>query len=475
MPLLPHTVAIERPTARLPGQINMSLCRAANVRLTLCLFSLTFCTFSLAHPNVLFIVADDLGWNDVGYHNAEMRTPRIDSLLRSGVELDCHYVQPQCTPTRVALMTGRYPSRFGLHCCQASNAQSFPIGTLTIANMLKEAGYDTGMSGKWHMGSKPEWGPNHHGFDYSHGSMAGAVGMYDHRYRLNTPFAITWHRNHEMIEEEGHVTDLTTNETVKWIESHAKSEKPWFFFVPFHAVHTPLVERDERWTEMNKQIESEDRRLYAAAVSHMDHSIGLMVDALDRTGQRSDTLVIFTSDNGAQVNHGGGAYPPPDPKLTQFSSNKPLRGEKTQTYEGGYRVPAFVNWQGKLAPKKLSDPLHVVDWMTTLASLVSFEQTNKNDWDGQDVWPLITGEQIEAEDRTIYIVWGAKRNREALRHGDWKIVRNGGQEWELYHLAADPYETNDLKKASPDQYDELQRLYQLERLKDAVEESSPAQ
>ncbi|MCA9438320.1 MAG: sulfatase-like hydrolase/transferase [Candidatus Omnitrophica bacterium] len=142
-------------------------------------------------PNILFIVSDDQGWNDIGYHNDDLRTPNLDQLAETGVRLEHHYVQPQCTPTRVALMTGRYPSRFGPHCTTASNDQSYPIGTPTLASLLQSAGYDTGLFGKWHMGSKPEWGPNHYGFDFSYGSLAGAVGMYDHRYRLNTPYAQT--------------------------------------------------------------------------------------------------------------------------------------------------------------------------------------------------------------------------------------------------------------------------------------------
>lgn len=418
-------------------------------------------------PNILFIVVDDQGWNDVGYHNHQIRTPHIDALARSGVELDWHYVQPQCTPTRVALMTGRYPSRFGLHCCEASNQHAFPRDTLTMASMLKRVGYQTGMSGKWHLGSKAEWGPNHHGFDYSHGSLAGAVGMYDHRYNLKSPFAITWHRNHELIEETGHVTDLTTNETIRWIELHQQPNQPWFFYVPFHAVHTPLVERDEKWHAMNSHIESNDRRLYAAALSHMDSAIGKMVEALERTGQRERTLIIYTSDNGAQDGHGGNSYPPPDPKLVKHSSNAPLRGWKTQTFEGGYRVPALVSWPDVLESHKLSQPMHVVDWMPTLAQLTGFAAKTDPKWDGVNVWPKLTGDDTTIDDRTFYIVWGSKRRREALRSGDWKIVRDHGDKWQLYNLAEDPYETTDLHADQPQVLASLFEIYQSERSKDA--------
>ena len=428
--------------------------------------ALSFGIADASKPNILLIVADDLGWNDVGYHNPQIRTPHLDQLARSGVELDCHYVQPQCTPTRVALMTGRYPSRFGPHCCVASNEQAFPIGTPTLASMLKSVGYETGLSGKWHLGSKPEWGPNHYGFDYSHGSLAGAVGMYDHRYRLDSPFVTTWHRNHEFIQEEGHVTDLTTGEVNRWIESRQNATDPWFFYVPLHAVHTPLVERDKKWHELNQHFETVDRRLYAAAVSHMDDAIGQMLATLERTGQREQTLIIFTSDNGAQVNHAGNAYPPPDPKLAKFSSNAPLRGKKTETFEGGFRVPACVAWTGTLAPRKVLAPMHAVDWMTTLATLTGADTANLST-DGRNVWPVITGDKPDLGTRTIYTAWGGnRRRREALRHGRWKIVRNGGKKWMLFDLQDDPNESTDRSTSEPEKLQELLGILATEKQKD---------
>ena len=320
-------------------------------------------------PNVLFIMSDDQGWNDIGYHNPEMRTPILDRLAKEGVDLDCHYVQPQCSPTRGALLTGRYPSRIGLNCCRATNDPTFPLGTLTLASLLKQCGYATGMSGKWHVGPNAELGPNKFGFDYSHGSFSGAVGMYDHRYKPGHPLEITWHRNGKIIpgyENGTHVTDLEAGEAVKWIESHAADGQPWFFYVPFHAPHLPIVENDARWHEMNRHIKDPERRLYAAAVSHMDAAVGRMIEALDKTGQRDHTIVIFTSDNGAQIDWKGGQYPPPNPHLTNFSSNKPLRGAKSTAYEGGIRVPALVSWPGVVKSRKISTPLHIVDWMPTL-------------------------------------------------------------------------------------------------------------
>jgi arylsulfatase A-like enzyme len=185
------------------------------------------CLSASEKPNVVFIVADDMGWADIGYHNAEIRSPNLDKLAKAGIELDCHYVQPQCTPTRVALMTGQYPMRINHKNAQAHNEEAFSIGTQIMSHMFKKLGYTTAIMGKWHMGCLEKWGPKHHAFDYSYGSYAGAVGMYDHRYTLTKkPYSVTWHRNHELVEEEGHVTDLVRDEAVSWI--HKNKDKPFF-------------------------------------------------------------------------------------------------------------------------------------------------------------------------------------------------------------------------------------------------------
>lgn len=402
-------------------------------------------------PNIVLIIADDQGWNDIGYHNPEIKSPTLDRLAAEGVRFDWHYVMPQCTPTRVCLMTGRYPSRFGGHCCQASNEHAFGFDTPTLASVLQQAGYDTALCGKWHLGSKPEWGPNHHGFDYSYGSLAGAVGMLDHRYRLNTPFAVTWHRNHQIVEEKGHATDLVTTEALKLLG--AAREKPLFLYVPFHSVHTPLVE-EEKWLEQNSHIESPDRQLYAAAVTHLDDCVRRIVEATESMPNGRETLVVYLSDNGAVLNHAGDVYPAPDPKLSNFASNDPLRSSKTHVYEGGIRVPAFAYWPGHLKSSVCQAPLHAVDWFPTLARLAGATLPADVNFDGQDVWPQLNGQP--AEERELYWVWGPNRNRVALRAGDWKVLRDGPQrEWELYNLQDDPYEHNNLANDEPERLKQM--------------------
>lgn len=416
-------------------------------------------------PNIVLLVADDLGWSDIGYHNPQIRTPQLDRLATRGVELDAHYVMPQCTPTRVALLTGRYPSRYGRRCTQASNAQALPPGTLTMASMLRGCGYETALTGKWHLGSKPEWGPNHYGFDRSHGSLAGAVGMYDHRYRLNSPFARTWHRDHEFIHQEGHATDLVAQEAVRFIER--KRDQPFFLYVPFHAVHTPIVE-EQRWLDRNAHLAQKDRRLFAAALTHLDHAVGRIVAALEKSGQIDRTLILFMSDNGGLPNYAGGNYPPPDPPLRDYSSNAPLRGRKTDVYEGGIRVPAFAYWRGVLRPAKVTSPLHAVDWMPTLAGLVGYRPSQDPAWDGLDVWPALRGgERIR---RRLYWVWGARRQRVGLRQGDWKLVRNGhARPWQLFDLARDPNEQEDLAARHPERVRLLLEAVAEERAADRLE------
>ena len=196
-------------------------------------------------PNILIIVADDMGWADVGYHGSRIKTPNIDRLARTGVDLDRHYVQPMCTPTRVALLTGRYPSRFGNQAIIPCNTQTLPMGTVTLAAALKAAGYDTGISGKWHLGSKPQWGPRQFGFVRSYGSLAGGVGPYNHLYKKG-PYSRTWHRNDKLIDEQGHVTDLIGGEVLEWIQA---KRRPWFYYVPFTAVHVP-VKAPEKYVKL---------------------------------------------------------------------------------------------------------------------------------------------------------------------------------------------------------------------------------
>jgi arylsulfatase A-like enzyme len=406
-----------------------------------------------AQPNFIVIIADDLGWNDVGWRSGRLKTPHLDRLRREGVELAQHYVSPMCSPTRAAFLSGRYASRFG--CTGAQNERVFPFGTQTLPTALKRAGYETAITGKWHLGSLPEWGPNHFGFDHSYGSLAGGCGPYDHRYK-NGPYTRTWHRNEDRITEEGHITDLIAQEAVEWLRR--RGERPFFLYVPFTAPHIPIKEPPQ-WLEMYPDVAEPDRRQYAACVSHLDDAIGRIVAALDETGRREETLIVFFSDNGGTTARNDDTkYPPDDyPPGRSDGNNDPLRGRKTQLYEGGIRVTALANWKGTLEPGAFTTPMHAVDWMPTLCALAGYETEEDLNWDGRNMWPALSGER-PAEPRPLY--WAGTGFRSAAaRDGDWKlIVTSNGDKSELFHLGRDPYEQTDLADEEPERVAALREL-----------------
>ncbi|MCB9886339.1 MAG: sulfatase-like hydrolase/transferase [Planctomycetes bacterium] len=446
-------------------------------------------------PNVVFLVSDDQGWADIGCNNPRVWSPNLDRLAAEGALLRQNYVMPQCTPTRVALLTGRYPGRFGGAALEASNDPALPKGTPTLADLFRAAGYATFLCGKWHLGSTPEFGPGQFGFDHSYGSLAGAVGMYDHRYRKG-PYALTWHRDGELLEdrEDGvHATDLVTREAVRIIE--AERTQPLLLYVPFHSVHTPLDERGrfvqrptqrdpsnpERWLDEDRiewfhdpegRIQAEpdpEKRLLLAAVHHLDSAVGEIVAALDRTGKRADTLIVFTSDNGPQGNWPGNAYPD-DLKLTDFNQPLPMRGKKLDVWEGGIHVPGFVNWPGVVRPREVDAPVHAVDWAPTFAALLGAPALPLGD--GVDVWSsLVAGAPLPPRD--LYWTWSRRTNRWALRSGDWKIVRYGVGEpaepgaWSLFDLRADPKEERDVAAQHPDVVADLHARFLAQRRRDA--------
>ncbi len=419
-------------------------------------------------PNIIFIVADDLGWADVGWHRGFSQTPHMDRLVREGVELDQHYVQPVCTPTRTALMSGRYPGRFGPHALSPSNLRAMPLGTVTLASALKSVGYATYQSGKWHLGARPEWSPTRFGFDHGYGTLTGAADPWTHKYRPGV-YEDTWHRDGKLFHEEGNATELVAAEAVRRIE---EKKSPWFLYVPFHAVHTP-VDAPEEFKQLYAGVkfhdapEKHDSRLrLAAMVSQLDAKVGQFVAALERTGQRTNTLIVFTSDNGG-IESLKNAYVGKVGHSPLNSENDPLRGQKATLFEGGIRVCAFANWPGRLAPRKHTAPMHAVDWFPTLASLAGYEAKTDLKWDGLNQWPALTGALTNPAPRTIYIALPASH---ALRHGDWKLIQSAkvSPQPMLFNLAADPYEKTDLAAANPEKVAELQKLLAAQRGKDEL-------
>jgi arylsulfatase A-like enzyme len=404
-------------------------------------------------PNIVFIMADDLGWSDVAFHGGNAPTPTLDRLAREGLELAQHYVAPVCSPTRTGFMTGRCWSRFGV--TNPQNNRALPWDTVTLPRALKSVGYDTCLTGKWHLGSRPEEGPNHFGFDHSYGSLAGGVSPWNHRYKQG-PFTQTWHRNEKLLEESGHVTDLITAEAVRWIESRGSA--PFFLYVPFTAVHLPIKEPDEWLRRVPGSIQGDVPRHYAACVMHLDDAVGRILTALDKTKHRENTLVVFTSDNGGSTAQNNDLkYPDddcPNGKLT--GNNQPWRGQKGDLYEGGTRVPTIVSWPGRAKPGIVEQPVQITDWMPTFCSNAGYRPERELKWDGADITAVLT-QHTELATRSLYATAPGWRAR-SLRLGDWKLIvheEKNARRDELFNLAADPAESKNLAKEEPDRLEQL--------------------
>lgn len=414
-------------------------------------------------PNIVFMMADDLGWADVAFHGGNSPTPHLDKLAKESLELTQHYVAPVCSPTRTGLMTGRFWSRFGITAPHSGRA--LPWDTVTLPRALKSMGYETCLVGKWHLGSKPEWGPSKFGFDHSYGSLGGGVGPYDHHYKKGE-FTQTWHRNGELIEEKGHVTDLLAQEAVKWLE--ARGDKPFFLYVPFTAVHLPVKEPEPWLAKVPASITGDVARYYAASIMHMDDAVGQIIATLEKMGKRQQTLIIFTSDNGgSRSENNDRKYPADDyPSGAITSNNDPLRGIKGDLYEGGIRVPTLANWPGMLNPGKFESPAHISDWMPTLCALAGYQAGSDLKWDGRNLWPALTGQPLE--ERLLY--WAGPNFRaKAVRLGSWKLIvstqkGNPDGKAELFDLSQDPNEMTDLAIQQPAKVTELRsRLAEIEK------------
>lgn len=396
-----------------------------------------------ARPNLVLVLADDLGWNDVGYHGSRVETPTLDRLAAEGVRLEQFYVLQECTPTRAALLTGRHPVRYGLQegVFWAWTRVGLPLEERTLAEALRAAGYRTAIIGKWHLGHhEPAYRPRARGFDRQYGMYTGIIDHFQHRYYEG----IDWRRDGEPLREEGWATTLMGREAARLIDEHDFDARPLFlYFAPF-APHAPPQPPPEHAHRYDTVFASEMRRKYAATVTGMDDAIGAVVAALERRGVRDRTLIVFASDNGG------------DPALG--ASNDPLRGGKDDLWEGGVRVPALAVWPGVLPAGAAVDvPIHVTDLYPTLLARagVAPDADPERPLDGLDAWPAIArGEPLPREEMLINVMG----RQSALRAGDWKIVRStgpAGLSVELFDLSRDPGEKRDLSRRRPDELDEL--------------------
>ena len=407
-------------------------------------------------PNIVYILADDLGWADVGFHGSEIQTPNLDRLAEDGVTLDQFYVQPMCTPTRAALMTGRYPMRYGLQSFVILPEQTYglPLDERLLPEVLKEAGYDTAIIGKWHLGhADTAYWPKQRGFDYQYGPLIGEIDYFTHLiHGVND-----WFVNNEPLHVEGYATTLIGDEAVRVIESHDDAN-PLFMYLAFTAPHTPY-QAPQPYLDRYPDVADPNRQAYDAMVTAMDEQIGRVLAALDEKGMRDDTIVVFHSDNGGVRTAAFAGEIETSGDLP--ADNGPFRGGKGTLYEGGTRAVALANWPGHIAPGKVAGMMHVVDMFPTLAGLAGASTTSGKPLDGLDMWPTIS---TGAPSPRHEIVYNVEMFRGAVREDAWKLVWNTPlpARKELFDIVADPSEATDLAAAHPEIVDRLEgRIGQL--------------
>jgi arylsulfatase A-like enzyme len=401
-------------------------------------------------PNIVVILADDLGYSDLGcYGSKDTATPHIDSLARNGVRFTNSYVSgPYCSPTRAGLLTGRYQQRFG-HEFNAHTTKAFfeaggnadnlglPLSETTIADRLRLAGYATGAIGKWHLGGPAKFHPNRRGFDEFFGFLGGARPFFPGDTGGAGPVEVL--RNDQRIQWDGYLTDHLGNESAVFIERHQK--RPFFLYLAFNAVHTPLQAEEKRLRQF-AHIADTRRRTYVAMLASMDDAVGTVLRKLRDTGVEQDTLIFFLSDNGGPTNK----------YAVNGSINAPLRGSKGDTWEGGIRVPMIAQWKGRLPEgAEYHRPVIQLDIAATALSAAGVKPAAKPD--GVNLMPFLTGKSRSDPHRALYWRFGELM---AIREGDWKAVRTwDNSQPELYNLANDIGESTNLAAR---QAERLERL-----------------
>lgn len=390
-------------------------------------------------PNIIFILADDLGWGDLScYGRPDYRTPHIDLLASQGVKFtDAYSASAVCTPTRVGFITGRYPARLKIGLIEPLPANNRIVGLdpghPTIASLLKTREYETALIGKWHMGFRPEWGPNAHGFDEFFGILAGAADYHLHKNGLGEP---DLYENLTPVERHGYLTDLFTDRAVKYIRRRRPS--PFYLSLHYTAPHWPWQDRKggERVVFTDKTIEpvtmggGGSLKLYAEMMRSLDEGVGRVMQAVRTKGIDRNTLVIFTSDNGGE----------------RFSYEWPFSGEKGDLLEGGIRVPAIARWPGVIPANRVTHQMAIsMDWTATILAAAETKPAESYPLDGIDLLSLIRG-GTPIRDRMFF--WRIY-DQDAVRQGNWKYLRSGDRR-RLFDLSIDQHEQADFGVKNPD-------------------------
>lgn len=412
---------------------------------------------ALDKPNIVIVLADDLGNSDLGYRGSKIKTPNIDALAKGGVRLESYYGLPVCTPARAALMTGRYPMRHGLQTLVIfpSHKYGLPTEERTLPQALKEVNYSTYMVGKWHLGhaDKKFW-PNQRGFDHFYGNVVGEVDY----FTKDRGGVIDWQRNGTFLKEQGYYTKQIGDEAVGLIENHDAS-KPMFLYFASLAPHAPYQAPQEDVDAYQDIFPDKEHREYAAMITGLDTQVGRIVDVLEKKGMRENTVIFFSSDNGGATSalFATGARSPEEREASGGvalgskppASNSPFSGGKGGLHEGGVRLPAIVNWPAKLKPAVVNEPLHHVDVMPTLLALAGGNGDPTKPFDGRDVTTTISdGQPSPHEDILINV----EAFRGAIRKGNWKLIRIAllPGKTELFDLSKDPGEKENVADKYPD-------------------------
>ena len=405
----------------------------------------------------MVILADDLGNADLGYRGSDIKTPNIDKLASEGVRLELFYGMPVCTPARAELMTGRYAMRHGLQTLVIFPSHTFglPTDERTLPQALKEAGYQTAMVGKWHLGhaDKKFW-PQNRGFDHFYGNLVGEVDY----FTKERGGLIDWQSDGKFFKENGYYTTLIGNKAVNIIENHDTS-KPLFLYVASLAPHAPYQAPKGAIDAYKNTIKDEKRRTYAAMITELDTQVGRIVAALKQKKMLDNTLIIFSSDNGGATSalFATGARSPEERgesggvKLGEKppASNGDLRGGKGSLHEGGVRVPTIFSWPAKLKPRIVNEPLHMVDVMPTVLALAGAKGSPDHPFDGKDIWPTVAGNQPSPHEDILINV---EAFRGAIRKGNWKLVKIAllPGKTELFDLSKDPGEQKNVADQFPE-------------------------
>jgi arylsulfatase B len=413
-------------------------------------------------PNIVLIVADDLGRNGVGYHDGFVRTPHIDRIATNGVELDRFYVSPMCSPTRAGLLTGRYPMRFGMARSVVRPWARFglPPAERTLPEALAEVGYrHRGAFGKWHLGHlEPQWHPLSQGFTHFEGCYNGAANY----FTRDRDGEMDWHVDGEPTEKLGYTTDIIADAASQFIARRAK-ESPFLCYVAFTAPHEPLqaprkyLKRYANLDDNRNDHKSSDKQAVAAMIACMDDGIGRILEAIKNAGIMNETIVWFISDNG-----GLGHIP---------GYNEPLRSAKLTVYEGGVRVPSAVWWPGVIeGGHKIEAPIMFIDVMPTLFGFLGKAIGEERPLDGVDVSRVLTGESATTKKRDLYFFTGQTGLQSELiavtSPQGWKLVVKGmdvrqrgyrtpGHTVELFNVLDDPTEAVDRSGENPEIVNEL--------------------